>query len=150
MGDLFNPDFQEFIECFNQQDVKYVLVGGYSVIIHGYNRNTGDMDIWVDKTEENYNKIKRAFYQFKMPMFDMTLEKFLSDENDVFRFGVPPSRIDLMTNVLGLNFKETYDRSFVYKEEGFDVRVIHINDLKTAKQTSARPRDINDLENLKE
>lgn len=150
MGDLFNSDFQEFIECLNQAEVAYVLVGGYSVIIHGYARNTGDIDIWVDKTEENYRKIKNAFHQFKMPLFDMTLEKFLSDENDVFRFGVPPSRIDLMTNVLGLNFNETYSRSFVYKEEGFDVRVIHINDLKTAKQTSARPRDINDLENLKE
>ncbi|MEX0596759.1 MAG: hypothetical protein WD512_09675, partial [Candidatus Paceibacterota bacterium] len=61
---------------------------------------------------------------------------------------VPPSRIDLMTNVLGLSFDETYARSYIYSEEGFDVRVIHINDLKRAKITSARPRDINDLENL--
>lgn len=150
MGNLFNQDFQEFIECLNNAGVEYILVGGYSVIIHGYARNTGDMDIWVNKTEENYKRIVKAFYAFKMPVFDMTIEKFLHSEDDVFRFGLPPSRIDLMTNVLGLKFKEAFDRSHIYKEEGFDVRVIQINDLKTAKKASARPRDINDLDNLKE
>ena len=149
MGNVFNSDFQEFIECLNNAEVDYILVGGYSVIIHGYSRNTGDMDVWVNKTEENYKRIEKAFYQFKMRVFDMTLEKFLHSDSEVFRFGMPPSRIDLMTNVLGLVFEDAFPRSYIYKEEGFDIRVIHINDLKTAKQSSARPRDINDLDNLK-
>ncbi len=149
MGNIFNSDFQEFIESLNHSEVEYLLVGGYSVIIHGYSRTTGDMDIWVNKTIENYKKIKNAFYEFKMPLFDMTLEKFLHSDSEVFRFGVPPTRIDLMTNVLGLVFEEAFQRSTIYKEEGFDIRLIHINDLIRAKETSARPRDINDLENLK-
>ncbi len=149
MSNLFNQDFQDFIEALNKANVEYILVGGYSVIIHGYSRNTGDMDIWVNKTEDNYKKILVAFKLFQMPLFDMTLDKFLATDTDVFRFGLPPSRIDLMTSVLGLSFNEAYKKSSIYKEEGFDVRVIHINDLKTAKQASARPRDINDLENLK-
>lgn len=149
MSHIFNNDFQEFIEALNTSKVEYILVGGYSVIIHGYVRTTGDMDIWVGKTEENYNRILQAFLIFKMQIFDMTLENFLRSEIDVFRFGVPPSRIDLMTNVLGLSFIETFNRSCIYKYEGFDIRVIHINDLRTAKQVSARPRDINDLDNLK-
>lgn len=149
MSHLFNTDFQEFIEALNTANVEYILVGDYSVIIHGYSRTTGDMDIWVNKTKENYEKILKAFLIFKMPIFDMTLENFLSSEKEVFRFGVPPSRIDFMTNILGLSFNETYSRSYIYKDEELHVRVIHINDLKTAKKTSARPRDINDLENLK-
>lgn len=150
MGNIFNSDFREFIECFNKADVEYVLVGGYSVIIHGYSRTTGDMDIWVNKTDENYKKIVLAFNEFKMPVFDMTLEKFSHSELDVFRFGLPPSRIDLMTNVLGLVFEETFERSSLHNIEGLDIRVIHINDLIRAKQVSARPRDINDIENLKD
>lgn len=62
----------------------------------------------------------------------MTLEYFLRSEIDVFRFGVPPSRIDLMTNVLGLFFIEIFNRSYIYKDEGLDIRVIHMNDLRTA------------------
>lgn len=51
MSHIFNNDFQEFIEALNTSKVEYILVGGYSVIIHGYVRTTGDMDIWVNKTE---------------------------------------------------------------------------------------------------
>jgi hypothetical protein len=77
-------------------NVRYILVGGYSVILHGYSRTTGDMDIWVDRTLENYNKIKRAFFDFGMPVFDMTENAFLDNlELDVFSFGRPlPQLID--------------------------------------------------------
>jgi hypothetical protein len=45
MGNIFNEDFRDFLRAFNSYDVKYILVGGYSVIQHGYSRTTGDMDI---------------------------------------------------------------------------------------------------------
>jgi hypothetical protein len=64
MGNIFNEDFRDFIKCFNDYNVKYILVGGYSVILHGYSRTTGDMDIWVERTAENYNNIKIAFSHF--------------------------------------------------------------------------------------
>ncbi len=54
MGNIFNDDFRDFIDCFNKSNVKYILVGGYSVILHGYSRTTGDMDIWVERTKKNY------------------------------------------------------------------------------------------------
>ena len=47
---IFNPDFQDFIAALNLSEVAYILVGGYSVILHGYARTTGDMDIWVQPT----------------------------------------------------------------------------------------------------
>ena len=50
---LFNPDFQDFIQALNTNDVAYILVGGYSVILYGYSRTTGDMDLWVQANEEN-------------------------------------------------------------------------------------------------
>ncbi|MBP6447552.1 MAG: hypothetical protein KA341_12165, partial [Saprospiraceae bacterium] len=73
MTNIFNSDFQEFLKAFEDCRVEYVLVGGYSVIIHGYNRTTGDMDLFVNPKEENYEKITKAFTKFGMPLFGMSL-----------------------------------------------------------------------------
>ena len=107
MGNIFNQDFQDFIRALNEAKVRYVLVGGYAVILHGYNRTTGDLDIWLERTEENYTRLVSAFRIFNMPVFDMSLENFLNtSQYDVFTFGVPPVSIDIMLNVKGLDFKE--------------------------------------------
>lgn len=78
MANLFNQDFQDFIEAFNSFEVEYILVGGYAVILHGYIRSTGDMDIWVNKTIKNYQKIKKALNQFGAPCFSEN--EFLGNE----------------------------------------------------------------------
>jgi len=84
MGDIFNDDFIDFIACFNKHNVEYVLVGGYSVILHGYIRTTGDMDIWVNSTKENYQKNLKSFSDFGLSVFDMTEQNFLNTDKLVF------------------------------------------------------------------
>jgi hypothetical protein len=149
MGNIFNDDFRDFINCFNKFKVRYILVGGYSVILNGYSRTTGDMDIWVERCVENYSNIKRAFLHFGMPVFDMTEDFFLNHPDwDVFTFGTPPCAIDIMTVVKGLDFDECYQSSTYFEEDGLTIRTIHINDLITAKKAAGRPKDIDDLENL--
>ncbi|SHL65976.1 hypothetical protein SAMN05444266_104307 [Chitinophaga jiangningensis] len=64
MGVIFNDDFRDFIQALNNHNVEYILVGGYAVILHGYRRVTGDMDIWVNRTKENYLKLAEAFMEF--------------------------------------------------------------------------------------
>lgn len=83
-----------------------------------------------------------------MPVFDMTEERSLNRELDVFRFGLPPSRIDLMTKVLGLDFYEAFQHSTFFMDGDLKVRLIHINDLVFAKRASGRPRDLDDIEGL--
>jgi hypothetical protein len=81
MGNIFNDGFRNFINQLNLHKVRYILIGGYSVILHilhRYSRTTGDMDIWVDRTLENYKRIKIAFLNFGMPVFYMTEEIFLA------------------------------------------------------------------------
>lgn len=149
MGNLFNADFREFLLALNKCEVRYILVGGYSVILHGYPRTTGDMDIWVDRTEENYTRIKQAFAFFGMPVFDMTRENFLEHPVwDVFTFGVPPVAIDIMVSIEGLSFNEVYDRAVIFSDEDVRVRTIHKNDLIIAKMKAGRAKDKDDLENL--
>jgi predicted nucleotidyltransferase len=149
MGNIFNDDFQDFLKSFNECEVEYILVGGYSVILHGYSRTTGDMDIWVRKTKENYQRITRAFAQFGMPLFDMTEKNFLSNPAfDVFTFGRVPVSIDLITKLKGLEFEDAYVNAVDHLVEGLKIRLIHYQDLIKAKKAAGRPRDINDIENL--
>ncbi|MBK9982337.1 MAG: nucleotidyltransferase [Saprospiraceae bacterium] len=149
MQNIFNPDFQDFIRALNDSDVKYILVGGYAVIIHGYNRTTGDLDIWVERSAENYQKIIKAFQKFGMPLFDMSLSNFLENtEQDVYTFGRPPVSIDLMLSVKGMNFENVYSNVEIREVEGLEVKVISINELLKAKAASGRSRDIDDIENL--
>lgn len=101
MGNIFNPDFKEFVRALNESYVEYILVGGYSVILHGHSRTTGDMDIWVTRTSENHSRIEKAFNKFGMPLFDMTLNNFLDPTKfDVFRFGRKPAIHFSLSNIL--------------------------------------------------
>jgi hypothetical protein len=149
MGNIFNDDFRDFIKAFNNFNVKYILVGGYSVILHGHPRTTGDMDIWVDRTVENYKNIKLAFLSFGMPVFDMTEDNFLNHPDwEVFTFGTPPSSIDVMIKVKGLNFNECYTNAVYFEEDNLQIRTINFDNLISAKKASGRSKDLNDLENL--
>jgi len=149
MDNIFPPDFRDFINALNDQQVKYLLVGGYAVILHGYARTTGDLDIWVEQTSLNYSHLRNAFDQFGMSVFEMTEENFLSHpEWEVFTFGEPPVAIDLMTKVKGLEFVPCYQQSVLFEEGEFKIRTLDINGLILSKKVAGRPKDLNDLENI--
>jgi len=147
---IFNPDFQDFIAALNASEVAYILVGGYSVILHGYYRTTGDMDLWVQPTSENYQRLRQAFTQFGMSVFNMTVERFLdTDQFEVFTFGRPPVSIDIMTKVKGLDFEPAFAQSEWFEvTDNLSVRALRLFDLLQAKRASARPKDLDDIENL--
>lgn len=149
MGNIFNDDFRDFIECLNRNEVKYILVGGMAVILNGYVRTTGDMDVWVEKSSDNYTNLLKAFHAFGMPVFDMTRERFLSDIHDVWSFGRDPVRIDLMTAVKGLDFTTAFTNASSYTEDNVAFRFLHLKNLIEAKKASGRHRDMNDIEQLK-
>ncbi|WP_420385376.1 DUF6036 family nucleotidyltransferase [Roseivirga sp.] len=149
MNNIFNPDFLEFCESLNKSDVEYILVGGYSVILHGYPRTTGDLDIWVRRDRDNYKKLLSAFDMFRLPVFDMTEDAFLDiDQFDVFRFGRPPVAIDIITELAGVDFSQCYSKALKRTFEGVTIRFLDFEDLIRAKTASGRPKDINDIENL--
>ena len=149
MANIFNDDFRDFLFVLNKHQVRYILVGGFAVILHGYSRTTGDMDIWVDRSKENYQRLKAAFGEFGMPVFDMTEENFLDHPVwDVFTFGVPPVAIDIMVKVKGLDFDENFNHAVTFEDDGLLIKTIHKNQLIKAKKHSNRPKDIDDIQNL--
>jgi len=148
MADYFNKDFKDFISALNNQKVDYILAGGMAVILHGYVRATGDMDIWVNKRVENYQKLVAAFKEFRMPVFDMTESNFMSDQYDVWTFGVSPVKIEIMTAVKGLKFEEAYASSQIYTEDNVSIRFLGINSLIQAKKAAGRFKYLDDIDQL--
>lgn len=146
--DIFNDDFRDFIDCLNKYNVKYILVGGYAVVIRGYSRSTGDMDIWVEKSQENYLKIRKAIIHFGLPPVAIPEDQFFSDKYDVFSFGRPPFSIEVLTALKGLDFEIAFQKATIEEINKIPVRVIHLNHLITAKTAAGRHKDLNDLENL--
>ncbi len=149
MNNIFNPDFLDFLDCFNKHKVDYLLVGGYSVILHGYPRTTGDMDLWVKRDAKNYKKISAAFACFQLPTFEMTQENFLNVKRfDEFRFGRPPVAIDVITQIKGVAFVDAWPRRLAKSFDNVEIQYISLDDLKTTKKATGCAKDMNDLENL--
>ncbi len=145
---LFNEDFIDFLTLLNKNKVSYILVGGYAVVIRGYSRTTGDIDIWVEKTGDNFQLLESALSEFGLPQGAILLENFLSEKFDVFSIGKPPFAIEIMTAIKGLEYKQAFDTSTMETIDGIEIRVVHLNQLRQAKAAAGRHKDLNDLENL--
>ena len=149
MGDIFNDDFRDFIRVLNDTEVEYLLVGGYAVILHGYRRTTGDLDIWVNTTNDNFVKLRNAFLIFGLPTTDLSEKNFLAnDAIEVFTYGIEPVSIDIMKKVKGLSFDEAFQSAEVFMDQDLPVRYISYQQLVKAKKASGRFKDLDDLEKL--
>ena len=121
------------------------------VILSGYNRYTGDLDLWVKASDENYLKLKKAFLSFGLPIEAIEKDEFLDTAtNEVFSFGIPPIAIDFLTSVKGLDFEVAFKNSKIYDiEDNLSVRGLSKLDLIKAKIAAGRYKDLDDLKNIK-
>jgi hypothetical protein len=146
MPNLFNVDFLEFLELLSKHNVDYILVGGYAVILHGYGRSTGDMNLWVNPTSENYYQLKKTYEDFGAPIF--SIEDFDSEKFDVWSIGVEPRKIEILTKVSGLYFEESIQNCNWLALEKIKVPYIYFDDLIKNKTASGRLKDLLDIEQL--
>ena len=143
----FHPDFKDFLKLLHVHKVEYLLVGGYAVAFHGYPRATGDMDIWIDVTINNAERTAKVLKDFGMPQDEVTKELFL-EKDKVIRMGFPPVRIEVITGVSGVNFRECYSRRLQVIIDDIHVNFISLNDLKVNKKAIGRYKDLEDLKHL--
>jgi len=144
---VLNQDFREFIQSLRDNGVRYLVVGGYAVAFHGYPRYTKDIDIWVESSPANAAQLVKALAQFGMGSLDLTADDFLVPDQ-VVQLGYPPSRIDLITTLPGVDFDHSYASRVSVAIEGTTVDFIDLEDLKSSKRASGRHQDLADLENL--
>jgi hypothetical protein len=145
---IIDEQFRKFLLLLNENNVEYLLVGGYAVNIHGYNRSTGDLDVWVHRTTENGKKLVAAVEQFGFNAAKLREKNFT--EPLVFQIGEPPFQIDILNGIVGVKFDEAFQRRKIIHDGNLAINVIHLNDLKTNKLLSGRHKDLDDLENLAE
>ncbi len=133
------PDFKEFIQLMNSEQVEYLLVGGYAVGFHGAPRFTSDIDIWVNANPINAAKLGRVLAQFGVREPEIVSGRFLKPK-EVFRIGNPPLQIDLLTNVAGCEFADCYGRREAFERDGLAIQLISLADLKLKKRGRTRKR----------
>ncbi len=144
---MLNQDFKEFIRLLNDNQVRYLVVGGYAVALHGYPRYTKDIDLWVEIAPENSSKIIHALDQFGFGSLGLKMEDFL-ELDTIIQLGYPPNRIDLMTTLPGIDFETCYEAKIQVEIDEIIVNFIDLENLKKNKKASGRNQDLADLENL--
>ena len=144
---IINQDFKDFIQLLNKNKVRYLVVGGYAVALHGHPRYTKDLDFWIWKNEKNANNLIKTLRDFGFDSPDLKAEDFLRP-GYVIQLGYPPNRIDLLTDIDGVDFESCFESKVEVPIEGIIVNFIDLENLKKNKKASGRLQDLADLENL--
>ena len=144
---MLNQDFREFIQSLNDNGVRYLVIGGYAVALHGHPRYTRDIDIWIEMTPDNAANIVRALEQFGFGSLGLKTADFVTPDQ-IVQLGYPPNRIDLITTASGVDFADCYTARVAVKVDGVLVSFIDLENLKRNKRASGRLQDLADLENL--
>ncbi len=144
---MLNQDFKEFIQLLNDNQVRYLVVGGYAVALHGYPRYTKDMDIWIELAQENADHLVKALAQFGFASLGLKESDFLV-EDQIIQLGYAPNRIDILTTLPGVTFAACYDKRLSVEIDGVKVNFIDLGNLRKNKKASGRLQDLADLENL--
>ncbi len=142
-------DFKEFLKLLRAHGVKYLLIGGYAVGVHGYTRSTNDIDFWVAMTPDNANRVVEVLKEFGFDVPELSSDLFL-DPDRIVRMGIEPLRIEVTTTISGVTFDECYRGRIETELDHIPVSVINLRDLRLNKQATGRAKDLADLENLPE
>ena len=144
---VLNQDFKEFIQSLNDNDVRYLVVGGYAVAFHGYPRYTKDIDVWVEMIVGNASRVIKALDQFGFVSLELKASDFLMPDQ-IIQLGYPPRRIDILTTLPGVEFSDCYSSRIITDIDGVPVNFIDLENLKKNKKATGRHQDLADLENL--
>ena len=140
---MLNPDFKDMLSALCGEGVEFLIVGAYALAAHGRPRATGDLDIWVDCTHENAQHVWRALQRFGAPLQGMTAED-LKTPGVVLQIGVAPCRIDLMTSIDGVEFRDAWPHRITIAVEDLRIPVIGRTHLIQNKKAVRRPQDLAD------
>ncbi len=150
--DFAEVEIIKFFKCLNTNHVKYLLVGGFAVNIHGFNRSTSDLDIWLDDSVENRTPFVNALLEYGIEGAELfhTLP-FIAGYTEIsLNNGFC---VDVMADLQFFKQREFNECYTIAKEfnitNDVTVRVLHINTLIKEKEQSLRPKDKIDAEQLK-
>lgn len=139
-----SQDFIDILSAFSEENVEYILVGGYALGFHGYARGTGDIDLWVRPEPANAERVMRALKRFGAPLFEVTNSDF-ELQGTVFQIGLPPNRIDVITDIAGVDFDTAWPGRKIISHQGLVLPLLEKALLLANKKAMARLKDLNDI-----
>jgi predicted nucleotidyltransferase len=142
-----SPDFRDLLAAFNAHGVEFLIVGAHALAAHGHVRATKDLDVFIRTSPENAVRAYAALADFGAPLNDLT-EADLRTPGIVFQIGVPPVRIDLVTEIDGVEFADAWNERVETTLAGIPVAVLSLDDLIRNKKTAGRLQDLADVEAL--
>jgi len=145
-------DWFDIIAAFIDADARFVVVGAHAMAVHGVPRGTQDLDLWIEPTAPNVERVWRALNDFGAPIEALGISKddFMAP-NTVVQFGLPPNRIDLLTSLSGIeDFGDAWADRTVQTVRGRDVPFLGRASLVATKLATGRTKDLADLEALGE
>jgi hypothetical protein len=117
------------------------------VAFHGHPRATGDLDVWIAATAENMDRVATALREFGYPQ-EAIARALPNKPGGVIRMGVPPLRIELLTDISGVDFAQCHARRRMEMIDGVEVPFIALPDLLANKRAAGRGKDLSDLDEL--
>jgi hypothetical protein len=135
-----SSDYKDLLSIFNAAGVRYLIVGGYAVMIHAEPRYTKDLDIWVDRSAANARALFNALARFGAPLRDLDPADFTEPEV-FYQIGMEPVRVDVMTSVSGLKFASAWEHRMIVDFDGESAPVLSREDLLLSKRAANRLRD---------
>ena len=144
-----HQDLVDLLRAFNDHSVRYLVVGAYALGVHGRPRATGDLDVWVDATPANASLVVAALRQYGAPL-DEVREADFARPGIVFQMGLPPLRIDVLTQLSAITFAEAWPDRIRADFGSVAVDVIGRDAFIKNKRATGRTRDLGDIESLGE
>jgi hypothetical protein len=142
-----NLDFLDLLRAFIAAEVRFVIVGAYALAVHGRPRATGDLDILVEPSPENAPRVLQGLRAFGAPLESVT-EKDFSVPGIVFQIGLPPRRIDILTELTGVSFVDAWTDRVRHPFGPLTVDFIGREVLIRNKRAAGRPQDLADIDTL--
>ena len=132
-----NQDFYDLLQFLNAEHVEYLVVGGYAVMVYSEPRYTKDLDIWINPDPDNAKAVWRALAAFGAPLENVSLEDF-SDPEMIYQIGIAPNRIDILMDVLGVDFPSAWQRRKTMHYGETPMHLIGEEDLIKSKLATGR------------
>lgn len=142
-------DFKELFRSLNENGVRYLLIGGYAVVVYGYVRNTNDIDIVVSNDPNNAKNLVKALTEFGFAESGLSVELF-TQKDSLVRMGIEPNKIEILNYLDGIDFAKAYGRRKPLQVEDIEISVIGLEDLIANKKAVGRLKDLADIEELEQ
>lgn len=144
-----NADFRDLLTCLVREGVEFLLVGAYALAFHGVPRATGDIDVLVRATPANGERTWRALKAFGVQLAAAGVKpEDFARPGVVYQIGLPPRRIDVLTEISGVTFDEAWESRAEGELDGLAVPILGRAALLRNKRASGRLKDLADVERL--